>query len=67
MDKDNKKKKVTDFDKVLDSFCTDQADLVRATKVMHDMFESLVEGGFTEQQAMTFLVSTVMGLLGGAR
>lgn len=67
MDKDNKKKKVTDFDKVLDSFCTDQADLVRAAKAMHDMFESLVEGGFTEEQAMAFLVSTVMGLLGGAR
>lgn len=61
MDKDNKKKKITDFDKVLDSFCTEEAELERAFDALHKIFVSLMKVGFTENQAMAIVISMIEG------
>ena len=63
MDRDNKKKKVTDFDRILDSFCTEEAELERACDSLYKMFSSLMKVGFTEDQAMTFIISMVTGAM----
>lgn len=59
MDKDNKKN--DKFNKMLDSFCSEEADIQRATDGLYSLFKALMASGFTEDQAIKLLYLAIFG------